>query len=456
MAKVNEGSAFCKLGSHLPSLDFAGLSALVGSNISKAGISYTCLVRGRLPYLSAYVTPGTLGLGQAVLSCIDWRPARILVGAGEAGSMLELCGVQASGNANYVGLQSGTALNVRGVVGEAVVSEIVKTCKKPAHLAIAGRDSGRHTCVIWAVVRNPDAIVGEICVEGEQGALINIIATLICVVVLALDAWCRQWFGFLVVATGMMLNAMMAYLLRMLKFEIPEANPAADAPVGDSVILLKDKPDVLFVLVASEKAVQKLLQKEVKMDSSACGHPPLPLVLVCMAFIAYAALLVLGIPHMGSTAQLLFIILVCVGAVTDLIKGSWNGKRGIGRAAIKKYQIEIESEQWFGNRTAAVASVAAKSTKLDALQESKVLPTTGPVWRNWWKALEILGHGQNGTASQRLNSLKQKVPDKDRPFWDTLIQDMKDGHDKTRIIKVGAPVANQNNINQCTYSSHNK
>ena len=222
----------------------------------------------------------------------------------------------------------------------------------------------------------------------------------------------------------MMLNAMMDYLLRMLKFEIPEANPAPDAPEGDSVILLKDKPDVLFVLLASEKAVQKLLQKEVKMDTSACGHPPLPLVLVCMAFIAYAALLVLGIPHMGSTAQLMFIILVCVGAVTDPIKGSWNGKRGIGREAIKKYQIVTESEQWFGNRTAAVASVAAKSTKLDALQELKVLPTTGLVWRNWWKALKILGHDENGTASQQLESLEQKVPEKDRPFWTTLIDDM--------------------------------
>lgn len=439
MAKFNEGNAFCKLGTHLPSLDFAGLSALVGSNISKAGISYTCLVRGRYPYLSAYVTPGTLGLGQAVLSCIDWRPARILVGAGEAGSMLELCGVQASGNANYVGLQSGTALNVRGVVGEAVVSEIVKTCLKKGaragnNLEIAGRDSGRHTCVIWASVQKPDAIVGEVCVEGEQGALINIPATLICVLVLVLDALCHQWFGFLVVAIGMMLNAMMAYLLRMLKFEIPEANPAPDVPVGDSVILLKDNPDVLFVLLASEKAIQKLLQKEVKMNNSACGHPPLPLVLVCMAFIAYAALLVLGIPHMGSTAQLLFIILVCVGAVTDLIKGSWNGKRGIGQEAIKKYQIVTESEQWFGNRTAAVASVAAKSTKLDALQESKVLPTTGPVWRNWWKALGILRHGENGTASQKLKSLEQKVPVEERPLWNTLINDIKDGYGRPKTI----------------------
>ena len=32
-------------------------------------------------------------------------------------------------------------------------------------------------CEIWAVVRKPEAIVGEICVEGEQGDLINIIAT---------------------------------------------------------------------------------------------------------------------------------------------------------------------------------------------------------------------------------------------------------------------------------------
>lgn len=428
-----DGFVFCKLGTHLPSLDFAGLSALVGSNISKAGISYTCLVHGRLPYLSAYVTPGTLGLAQAVLSCIDWRPARILTGAGEAGSMLELCGVRASGNAKYVGLHSGTTVDVRGVVGEAAVSEIVKSSLKVrdragGNVEMVGRDSGRHTCVIWAVVRKPDAIVGEVCVEGEQGALVGILATVVCVVVLVLDARCHQWFGFSVVAIGMVLNAMMGYLLRLHRFEIPEANPVPDAPAGDSVILLKDNPNVLCVLLASETAVQKLLQREVKMNNSACGRHPLPLVLVCMAFIAYAALLVLGIPHMEPTAQVLFIILVCVGAVTDLIKGSWNGKRGIGLEAIKKYQIDTANVQWFGNRTAAVASVAAKSSKVDVLRESKVLPTTGPVWRNWWKALEIVGRGEIGTESQKLESLQRKVPDKERPLWNTLITDMKDGH----------------------------
>ncbi len=69
----NDGFKACRMGGSLPSLDFAGLSALIGADATKAGIPYTCLVRTRMPYLNAYVPVGTYGLAQAVLSCIDWH-----------------------------------------------------------------------------------------------------------------------------------------------------------------------------------------------------------------------------------------------------------------------------------------------------------------------------------------------------------------------------------------------
>lgn len=115
---------------------------------------------------------GTLGLAQAVLACIDWRPARILIGTGEAGSMLELCGVKASENAIYVGLQSGTALPVRGVVGEVVVLELVRQ-EKERNCDVIGRISARPTYFVWAKIHGSDDIVGDVHVLGDEGALIN-------------------------------------------------------------------------------------------------------------------------------------------------------------------------------------------------------------------------------------------------------------------------------------------
>jgi hypothetical protein len=431
MRILNEGYTggnFCTTGRHLPSLDFAGLSALVGANATKAGIPYTCLVRSRtVPYVNAYVPVGTYGLAQAVLSCIDWRPARILIGAGEAGSMLALCGVKTTGNTNYVGLKSATALPVRGVVGEAVVLELVRLGKKRECPSLIGRNAGRPTTVVWANIFESDMIAGEVQVAGDEGALINFFANSVCVIVLVLEAISQQWLCFALVAVGMFLNATMAFLLRAQKFELPEATPAKGVPPGDSVIVLKDDPDVFCVLRCKEKAIQKLLQKEVVLNAGWVER--LPLFLVSVAFMVYSALVVLGVPNMSSSAQLMFLIVVCVGSVTDLIKGSWDGKRDIAKEAIEKFGIEIKDVKKFGNRTSSVACVAARSTKLNTLKAAGLCPTTGTVWQNWWKALEIRDDEaiDKGEAQEKLNALSATIEEEDKELWMNLINDMTEG-----------------------------
>jgi hypothetical protein len=425
--KVYEGGAFnCRLGGNLPSLDFAGLSALVGANATKAGIPYTCLVRSRVPYLNLYVPVGTLGLAQALLACIAWRPARILLGAGEVGSMLELCGVKASENATYLGLQSATALPVRGVVGEAVVLELLREGKK-WHCSLIGRNAGRPTTVVWAKIHGSDNIDGDVHVLGDEGALVNYFATMVCVIVLVLEGMCYEWFGFALVAIGMFLNATMAFLLRVQKFEVPPAAPAKGAPPGDSVIVLKDDPDVFCVFRGTEMTIQKLLQKEVVLNAGWVEH--WPLFLVSVAFMVYSAVLVLGVPHLRPTSQLMFLIVVCVGAMADLVKGSWNGKRGIAKEALVKYDIRIVDVKKFGNRTASVACVAVGSKKLDTLKAAGLCPTTGTVWQNWWKALEILDDDaiDKSEVQKRLDTLSSSVREEDRDLWNVLHADMLEG-----------------------------
>jgi hypothetical protein len=388
MKAYNNDPKACSVGDNLPSLDFAGFSALVGANATKAGIPYTCLIRSQVPYLNAYVPVGTYGLAQAVLSCIDWRPARFLRGAGEAGSMPELCGVKASGNAMYVGLQSATGkLPVRGVVGEAVVLELLKQGKE-RDLPLIGRDSGRPTYVVWANINKPDNIDKkdrEVYIVGDGGALMNYVAISVCVTALVLLAECHEWLTFALIITGMFLNATMAFVLRLQRFELPEANPAKGAPPGDSVVVLDEDPDVFCVLQGTERAIQMLLQKEVKWNAGWGG--PLPLFLVSVAFLVYSALVVLGVPNMRTTSQWMFLFVVCVGSMTDLIKGSWNGKRSIAKEAIEKYGIGIVDVKKFGNRTASVACIAAGSSQLDTLKAASPCSTTGTVWESWWTAL---------------------------------------------------------------------
>lgn len=418
-----DGVTACRVGRNLPRLDFAGLSALLGSNATKAGIPYTCLVRSRVPYLNLYVPAGTLGLAQAVLACIDWRPARILIGTGEAGSMLELCGVKASENATYVGLQSGTALPVRGVVGEAVVLELVRQ-EKERECGVIGRDSKRPTYVVWAKIHESDQIVGAVHVPGDEGALLNYLATSVCVIVLVLEAMCHEWFSFALVAIGMILNATMAFLLRVQEFKVASAEPAKGVPPGDSVIVLKDDPDVFCVLRGSEEAIQKLLQKEVVLDAGWAEH--LPLFLVSVALMMYSAAVVLGVPHLTPSAQFMFLIVVCIGAMTDLLKGSWNGKRGIAKEAMDKYCIERMGVKKFGNRTAAVACVAVGSTKLDTLKAAGLCPTAGTAWQTWWNALGILkgGNDKREVQEQTLETLSTFVHEDDKGLWKTLKEDM--------------------------------
>lgn len=432
-AYCNYGFKSCGTsGSNLPRLDFAGLSALVGADATKAGIPYTCLVRSPLPYMNAYVPVGTYGLAQAVLSCIDWRPARILIGAGEPRSMLALCGLKASGNANYVGLKSATALPVRGVVGEAVVTELVRRGKERECPSLIGRDSGRPTIVVWANIYGSDNINGEVHIAGYKGALINYLAMSVNVTALVVAGMCYELLCLSLVAMGMFLNALMTFLLREQKILLPEASPAKGVPPGDSVIVLKDDPDVFCVMRGTERAIQTLLQKEVRLNAGWVER--LPLYLASLAFILYSAVVVLGVPNMTSSAQLMFLVVVCVGCVTDLVKGSWNSKRDIAKLAIEKYGIEITDVKKFGNRTASVACVGA-STKLDTLKAAGLCPTTGEVWENWWTALRILDEAIEKSEVQELKFEKFEklatrnvtVRGEDERLWNALIEDMYEG-----------------------------
>ena len=426
--KVKDFLQLCKIGSKLPKLDFAGsLSILVGADVTKAGIPYTCLVHSRMPYVNAYVPPGILGLAQAVLSCIDWRPARFFIGAGQEGSMLELCRLKASGNVHYVGLQSLSALPVRGIVGESVVLELLKEVKeRNGDSDLKGRNARRPTYVVLAEITKPNNIKGELLIDKEEGALLNYFAIIVCVTALVLMGRCHGWFGFALVAIGMFLNAVMAFLLQEQKFELPEANPAEGAPPGDAVIQLSNELDVFCVLRGPEKAIQILLQKEVKLNAGWVER--WPLFLVALACQIYSAVVMLGVPHMNSSAQYMFACVVIIGGFVDLIKGTFDCKREIARDAIIKYGIEKLDVKKFGNRTAAVASIAAGNTKLDTLKAAELLPTAGIIWKNWWTALgNILEDDKSTEVQKKLEHLDATVPEQDKTIWKTLKDDMYDG-----------------------------
>lgn len=444
-------SQICEVGSKLPSLDYAGhLFTLVGSNATKAGIPYTCLVRSRVPYFNAYVPLGTLGLAQAVLSCIDWRPARFLIGAGAVGSMLELCGLKASGNVHYVGLESLTALPVRGIVGEAVVIELLRRVKERKDIELSGRDSERRTYVVWAKINEPDKIEGEVHVKGEEGALLNYFAGIMNIIVLVLMGKCHEWFGFSLVIVGMFLNIMIGYLLQAQKFVLPTSSPARGVPKGDAVIQLNDDPDVFCVLGGTEKAIQILLQKEIVLEAGWVER--WPLFLVAVACQVYSMVVMLGVPHMKSSSQWMWALVVCVGAMIDLTKGSWNARRGLGEEAIVKYDIEVLSAKKFGNRTASVASIAAGNTKLDTLKAAQLVPTAGPVWQSWWT---VLGDVLDDEAIEENEVKKKELEDKisakmktseDIALWKTLQADMFQGLNSGASLRQRKNVGNLSRI----------
>uniref|UniRef100_A0A7I3Z7W9 Uncharacterized protein n=1 Tax=Physcomitrium patens TaxID=3218 RepID=A0A7I3Z7W9_PHYPA len=419
----------CRVENHIPSLDLVGIFVLVGSSASVAGIPYTYIVRSRMPYLNAYVTSGTLGLAYAVVTCIEWWPARVLTGAGESRSMLELIRLKVSSRNTYVGLRSGTSLPVRGAVGEALVFELVTQGRKRADAQTkVGRDSARPTYVIWANIG--ESVNGEVAVSDERGALLNVVAIVVCALVLLLDAQYHEWLSLLMVGTGMFFNAALGVLLRLRNYEFIRTKAAQDSPPGDSLILLNDEPDTLCVLRGSEDAIQRLLQRELIETGFT---KPLPLFMVCVAMMTYSAVVILVVPLMGVIGQLLLLIAIFFGAMVDLLKGSWDGKRAIAKEAIGKYGIQIVGVKKFGNRTAAVASVAAGSSKTDALQRSGVLPATGLVWERWWGALNTLvqeaGEQDRSTLAALVES-KHSSPLID-PLWTTLRNDMLDGYTET-------------------------
>lgn len=108
-----------------------------------------------------------------------------------------------------------------------------------------------------------------------------------------------------------------------------------------------------------------------------------------------------------------------------MLKGSWNGKRGIGEEALEKYHIETVDVKKFGNRTAAVVCVAVGSTKLDTLKAAGLCPTAGTAWQNWWNALGILDEANDASEfREKLVDLSVLVHEDDKGLWNILKADM--------------------------------
>ncbi|XP_024393226.1 uncharacterized protein [Physcomitrium patens] len=457
----NKLSRLCNLD-FLPSLDFAGMVVLVGKTASEGALPYTCLVSGRLPYLNAYMTSGSVGLAQAVLTCIDWWPARVLTGhrASGGGSMLELFRLRASGKAAYIGLQSGTSLKVQGSVGEALVSELLRLGRNipDARDSKYGRNAKRPTFVVRAKIGTPVGREGEVVeVSEDVGALLSIIATIVSLLVVTLNVRCQEWFALSVVVTGMILNALLAYFIRLRKFEFNVGKAAGGSPPGDSLVQLSDAPNDFCVLQGDEDDIQSLLQREVRETGFKSA---LPLFSVCVAMLVHSAVVVLGTPHMGKTGQLLLLIAVSFGAIIDLLKGSWDANRSIGKWALHKWNIEILDAIQFANRTAAVAYIAAGLPKTEAnewnrpefvqtkgLQVIGIVPTTGPAWEAWWEGLTIVL--QDDRIRSRDGSALKLVQDEHLPswlekqskLWADIREDMFDG-----ILMANINNANVNNV----------
>lgn len=424
-------SAFNSLGKRF---DLIGLISAFGTAAATKSVAYSALSDHWL-YVTGHVGPGGLNVAAALFQATGFRLGRLLAFGGMAEDSNNPGKLEPTGGLHYIGLKSSTDCPVGNAVGEAIVQEHEslwtqgyendsedgrrRKCQESV-----GRQANR-SCkvVVLSVEEDPSNRVIFVSLKANKWSalLYGWLPLALTIAVIVSCCFCKLW-----VVAGLILFGTLGMMLAVLglrhfcHFKYSQPQVAGSSPEGDILVVDDKEPDVLHVVKANEATVQKLFQRKIVFQAVTGRYI---LFLAASMLYIYVLVSVLYMSNVQTSGQIHFAIATLIGLVADMAKASQNGKLGLAKKACEKFRIVQRREIVFGNRTAAVAFVAAHANDRGLLKSKKLLPCDGPTWESWWETLAASAPPKTAAAAAA-DANVQNGPDR---LLNTLLRDLNDG-----------------------------
>ncbi|KAF9432238.1 hypothetical protein BGZ76_011080 [Entomortierella beljakovae] len=307
-------------------LNFIGVVSLFGGEIALSALRYTVLI-SNVPlslYLSMIVSPGMQTVALKMFRRMEDKVSKAISG-GESDDNKDIIGLSASGAYNYLGLHSGTKMNIGSILGDALVTE---------------------TEVKFTPV--------ECTRTKKQNRDLKL----------------------------KVLQLAVTFTVRGNGIKYPMGSASGSSPPGDAIVENLGGTDPCLIL-ADENTLQYLLQKPLIVPP----HPTERFWVVLHLFAAYLSYIIvivniIAIPYFSIAGQLIFGILMLLGAIQNILLSISNGRQLLLRSIRTLINIESQEGYIFQTRASMIAYCMLRSKSTDVKQLKHLLPNTATfeVW----------------------------------------------------------------------------
>lgn len=403
--------------------DLIGLITTFGTEAATKSLMYSAL-NDDWRYMTGHIGPGSLSV------------AAELFALGGTADAYKLAGLECPHGLRYIGLKSNTETPVANAVGACIVREHQSLWKGESFLdenweeeKLLGRRKGARDArrEVKVVILEVGRMQGQrvVMLKASKGGffLLGWLPLLLTLGVILRCIICEEAFVAGLITLGSLGMFVGVLGLRLCRFEYSEPMPAKNAPDGDCLVVDDTNPDTLHVIKGTEEDIQALFQRKINYQSSLGEYF---LLLAGSMLYIYVIASVFYMPSVSQKGQILFLIANLIGLVMDLVKASKNGQEAMAVKAREQFRIELKDLIVFQNRTAAVAFVARHAKDHSMLKSTKLLPSDGPVWQNWWEELAKCATKVDRHHNSAIDIASQTDPD-EREFLKTLVDDMMEG-----------------------------
>ncbi|KAF9381901.1 hypothetical protein CPB97_007507 [Podila verticillata] len=314
----------------------------------------------------------------------------------------DIIGLSASGKYKYLGLHSGTKMVVGSIMGEALVvaSEVHFKEVKSSRPSQQKRDLKLKVIELGELsdVNSGLRMTMEERLSGIQ-AVILFLLPLVTIAGVVLAFLAEDYGASALIILNVICNMAVTFTVRGNGIRYPRGEAALGSPRGDALVENADGTEMCLIL-ANENTLQYLFQKSMIV-------PPNPqdifwsVLQVSAAYLSYmiAIVNIIAIPYCSAVGQLVFGILMFIGAAQNLTLSAFDGKKQLVRSMRRLFETKTAEGYTFQTRSSAIAYCMLRSKCTDTKQMQSLLCDTATFGAWYERVAEDVKLVCNGTES---------------------------------------------------------
>lgn len=369
-------------------LNFIGVVSLFGGEIALSALRYSVLVHNVVLslYFTMILSPGLQTVSLKMFKRMEDKVSRAIGGGSD--DRKDIIGMSASSKYKYVGLHSGTKMNVSSILGEALIgaSKPMETIEVACSRGVSGKrnirlkvieldNSGMSTCA--------EKYGSRISVKGRPPIRLCIIpaATITGLVIAALA---EDYQVFALILLNVICNMLVTFTIRSNGVKYPVGNAAKDSPKGDIFVETVDGTDLCLVM-GDEDIIQYIFQRPLIMPP----HPDNMMWRYLHMLAAYSSYImvvvnIIWLPFCSASGQIIFGVLIFFGVVQNILLATFDGDDLLMGVAKEFFATKSVKEYVFQTRSSVIAFCMIKSGSKDTKPLRHLLPDT-ETFDTWFK-----------------------------------------------------------------------